>query len=110
MRASYLSCSKAATETEEFNCRLFDTAGCDSSATDGDSDYEPRPSRKRGGAAGGEVAGKKVKQEATSAEDYDSAANIHTMGPTVTCQAAYTHSQITHTVPKQTPLPSHPAL
>lgn len=72
MRASCdLSCSEAASEGEEFSSRLFDIAGCDSSATDEDGDYEPRPSRKRGVGSGGAVAGKKVKQEATSAEDFD---------------------------------------
>ncbi|XP_040914317.1 uncharacterized protein KIAA1958-like [Toxotes jaculatrix] len=53
-----LSCSEAASEVEEFSSQLFDIAGCDSSATDEDADYEPRPSRKRGGAPGA-VAGKK---------------------------------------------------
>lgn len=101
MRASCdLSCSEAASEGEEFSSRLFDIAGCDSSATDEDGDYESRPSRKRGGASGGAVAGKKVKQEATSAEDFDAAANAASTGLAVTdavdvplaCQALNTHT------------------
>ncbi|XP_038590469.1 uncharacterized protein KIAA1958 homolog [Micropterus salmoides] len=64
-----LSCSEAASEGEEFSSRLFDMAGCDSSATDEDGDYEPRLYRKRCRAPGGAVDGKKVKQEATSAEN-----------------------------------------
>lgn len=115
MRASCdLSCSEAASEGEEFSSRLFDIAGCDSSATDEDGDYEPRPSRKRGGAPGGAVAGKKVKQEATSAEDYDTAANIASAELAVTedasqaCHAPNTHSQITHTLLPNKPLPPCP--
>ncbi|XP_070845781.1 coiled-coil domain-containing protein 106 [Chaetodon trifascialis] len=107
-----LSYSDAASEGEEFSSRLFDIAGCDSSATDEDGDYEPRPSRKRGGAPGGAAVGKKVKQEAASAEDYDTAANITSMGLAVTatvdvsqaCQAPNTHSQITHTLLPNKPL------
>ncbi|XP_035463620.2 coiled-coil domain-containing protein 106 isoform X2 [Scophthalmus maximus] len=68
------SCSEAASGGEEFSRRLQDTAGCDSSATDDDSDYEPRPARKRGGATRGAVAARRVKQEATSAEEYDAVA------------------------------------
>ncbi|KAM9338529.1 uncharacterized protein kiaa1958 isoform 1-T2 [Symphorus nematophorus] len=108
-----LSGSEAASEGEEFSSRLFDIAGCDSSATDEDGEYEPRPSRKRGGGAavGGGVAGKKVKQEATSAEDFDSAANIASTELAATdsvaqaCQAPDTHSQITHTLFPNKPLP-----
>lgn len=107
-----LSCSEAASEGEEFSSRLFDIAGCDSSATDEDGDYEPRPSRKRGVAPVGGAAGKKVKQEATSAEDYDTAANITSMGLAVTaavdvsqdCRAPSAHSQITHTLLPNKPL------
>lgn len=101
MRASCdLSCSEAASEGEEFSSRLFDIAGCDSSATDEDGDYEPRPSRKRVGVSGGAVAGKKVKQEATSAEDFDTIANTASVGLAVTvdvsqaCQSLNTHAQI----------------
>ncbi|KAI3361970.1 hypothetical protein L3Q82_012321, partial [Scortum barcoo] len=104
-----LSCSEAASEGEEFSSRLFDIAGCDSSATDEDADYEPRPPRKRGGAPGGAgaVAGKKVKQEAASAEDYDTAA---TDDGSQACHAPNTnHSQITHTLPIK-PLPPCPQL
>ncbi|XP_037607702.1 uncharacterized protein LOC119477688 isoform X2 [Sebastes umbrosus] len=51
----------ASEEEEELSSQRFDTAGCDSSATDddGDGDYEPRPSRKRGVAPGGAGTGKK---------------------------------------------------
>ncbi|GAA6224642.1 uncharacterized protein KIAA1958 homolog isoform X1 [Lates japonicus] len=75
-----LSCSEAASEGEEFSSRLFDIAACDSSATDEDGDYEPRQPRKRGGPPGGVVAGKKVKQEVTSAEDYDTVVNTASTG------------------------------
>lgn len=71
----------SASEGDEFGSRLFDMTGCDSSATDEDADYEPRPSRKRDrapGGGGGGVVGKKVKQEATSAEDYDTLASAET--------------------------------
>nr|XP_046230647.1 uncharacterized protein LOC124051379 [Scatophagus argus] len=109
-----LSCSEAASEGEEFSSRLFDVAGCDSSATDEDGDYEPRPSRKRGGAAGGAVAGKKVKQEATSAEDFGTTvhsactglAMMDTVSVSQACQAPNTHTQITHT-PTTCPQPQH---
>ncbi|XP_073334483.1 uncharacterized protein [Pagrus major] len=102
-----LSCSEAASEGEEFSSRLFDIAGCDSSATDDDGDYEPRPSRKRGGAPGGAGAGKKVKQEATSAEDFDTAANIAvTDAVSLACQATPdTHCEIAHTLLPNKPLP-----
>uniref|UniRef100_A0A668SSS6 Coiled-coil domain-containing protein 106-like n=1 Tax=Oreochromis aureus TaxID=47969 RepID=A0A668SSS6_OREAU len=66
-----LSYSEAASGGEEFSSRLFDIAACDSSATDEDGDYEPRPSRKRGGAQGGAIAAKKVKQESAPPEDDD---------------------------------------
>ncbi|XP_051269104.1 uncharacterized protein LOC127370780 isoform X1 [Dicentrarchus labrax] len=111
-----LSCSEAASEAEEFSSQLFDMAGCDSSATDDDADYEPLPCRKRGGAPGGAAAGKKVKQEVTSAEDFDTAANIASTGLVVTdavnvlqtCQAPNTHSQITHTLLPNKTLPPCP--
>lgn len=101
-----LSCSEAASEGEEFS-RLFDIAGCDFSATDDDDDYEPRPSRKRGGAPGGTVAGKKVKQEETSAEDFDSAANMAvTDAASLACRATPdTHCEIAHTLLPNRPLP-----
>ncbi|XP_078128042.1 uncharacterized protein kiaa1958 isoform X2 [Sander vitreus] len=72
--------SEAASEGEEFSSQLFDIVGCDSSATDEDGDWEPPRSRKRGGAPGGAVTGKKVKQEASPAGDYGTAANIASMG------------------------------
>ncbi|XP_040014177.1 uncharacterized protein LOC120806794 [Xiphias gladius] len=108
-----LSGSEAASEGEEFGSRLFDIAGCDSSATDEYGDYEPRPSRKRGGAPGGEVARKKVKQEATSAEDYDTFASTglaeaDAVNPLQACQATNTHSQFTHTLLPSKPLPPCP--
>ncbi|XP_033979359.1 uncharacterized protein KIAA1958 [Trematomus bernacchii] len=61
-----LSYSEAASQGEQFS------SGCDSSAMAEDDDYEPRPSRKRGGATGVALPVKKVKQEADSAEDCDS--------------------------------------
>ncbi|XP_068429652.1 coiled-coil domain-containing protein 106 [Clinocottus analis] len=108
--------SEAASEGEEFSSRLFDMAGCDSSATDEDGDYEPRPSRKRGGTLGRAVTRKKVKQEATSADDHDAAANTASTGPAVTdasyvsqaCQAPNTHSPITHTLLPMKALPRGP--
>lgn len=102
-----LSCSEAASEGEEFSSRLFDIAGCDSSATDDDDDYKPRPSRKRGGAPGGTVAGKKVKQEETSAEDFDSAANIAVTGAvSLACRPTPdSHCEIAHTLLPSRPLP-----
>nr|XP_033952436.1 uncharacterized protein LOC117456614 isoform X1 [Pseudochaenichthys georgianus] len=60
-----LSYSEAASQGEQFS------SGCDSSAT-AEDDYEPHPSRKRGGATGVALPVKKVKQEADSAEDCDS--------------------------------------
>ncbi|XP_056136360.1 uncharacterized protein LOC130112867 isoform X2 [Lampris incognitus] len=78
-----LSCSEPASEAEEFSSRLFDMAGCDSSATDDDGDYEPRQSRKRGealgagtpvGSGGGQT--KRFKQEVTSEEDCNIVANV----------------------------------
>ncbi|XP_032395634.1 uncharacterized protein kiaa1958 [Etheostoma spectabile] len=72
--------SEATSEGEEFSSQLFDIVGCDSSATDDDGGWEPPPSRKRGGAPGGAVTGKKVKQEATPAEDYGTTANVASMG------------------------------
>ena len=71
-----LSGSEVASEGEEFCSRLFDIAGCDSSATEEDGDYKPRQSRKRGCAPVGAVAGKRVKKEAITAEDYDTAASM----------------------------------
>ena len=98
-----LSCSEAASEGEEFSSRLFDIAGCDSSATDDDDDYEPHPPRKRGGAPGGTVAGKKVKQEETSAEDFNIAV---TDAVSLACQATPdTHCEIAHTLLPSKPLP-----
>ncbi|KAF1377353.1 hypothetical protein PFLUV_G00199860 [Perca fluviatilis] len=73
---------EAASE-EEFSSQLFDIVGCDSSATDDDGDWEPPRSKKRGGAPGGAVTGKKIKQELTPAEDYGTAANIASMGVAV---------------------------
>ncbi|KAI4816420.1 hypothetical protein KUCAC02_008747, partial [Chaenocephalus aceratus] len=61
-----LSYSEAASQGEQFS------SGCDSSAMAEDDDYEPRPSRKRGGATGVALPVKNVKQEADSAEDCDS--------------------------------------
>ncbi|XP_034085214.1 uncharacterized protein KIAA1958 isoform X5 [Gymnodraco acuticeps] len=61
-----LSYSEAASQGQQFS------SGCDSSATAEDDDYEPHPSRKRGGATGVALPVKKVKQEADSAEDCDS--------------------------------------
>ncbi|XP_042364622.1 uncharacterized protein LOC121959416 [Plectropomus leopardus] len=103
-----LSCSEAASEGEEFNGRLFDITGCDSSATDDDDDYEPRPSRKRGRTPGGAVPGKKVKQEETSAEDHDTAASMVLDATDAVCasQASRTpkpHSQITNTLSTNKP-------
>ncbi|XP_038585882.1 coiled-coil domain-containing protein 106-like [Micropterus salmoides] len=91
-------------------------AGCDSSATDEDGDYEPRLYRKRCRAPGGAVDGKKVKQEATSAENTDTTANIASTGLALTgavdisqaCQAQSTHSQITLTLLPNKPLPRFP--
>ncbi|KAK5851825.1 hypothetical protein PBY51_023348 [Eleginops maclovinus] len=94
-----LSYSEAASQREEFNSQLFDIAGCISSATDEDDDYEPRPSRKRGGAAGGALPVKKVKQEANSTEDYDSGIGLAVKD--IGSQASWetnTTSQITHTL------------
>lgn len=117
MKASCdLSCSEAASEGEEFSSRLFDMAGCDSSATDEDGDYEPRLYRKRCRAPGGAVDGKKVKQEATSAENTETTANIASTGLALTgavdisqaCQAQSTHSQITLTLLPNKPLPRFP--
>ncbi|XP_029301144.1 uncharacterized protein kiaa1958 isoform X2 [Cottoperca gobio] len=94
-----LSCSEAASQGEEFSSRLFDIDGCDSSATDEDDDYEPRPSRKRGGSSGGAFPGKKVKQEATSAEAYDTSTGLAVTDiVSQACRATNTHSQITHTL------------
>ncbi|XP_022622327.1 uncharacterized protein KIAA1958 homolog [Seriola dumerili] len=108
-----LSCSEAASEGEEFSSRLFDIAGCDSSATDEDGDYEPRPSRKRDCAPGGGAAGKKVKQEATSAEDYDTVASMglaetDAVNFSQACQATSTHSQFTRIQLPNKPLPPCP--
>lgn len=99
-----LSCSEAASEGEEFSSRLFDIAGCDSSATDDDGDYEPRPSRKRGGAPGS-VGGKKVKQEATSAEDFESAASAAGTGLAVTDAVNISLAPNAHTLLPDKPLP-----
>ncbi|KAK9532762.1 hypothetical protein VZT92_010131 [Zoarces viviparus] len=106
--------SEAASDGEELSSRLFDIAGCDSSATDEDGAYEPRPSRKRGGAPGRAASRKKVKQEATWAEDHDTAADTAGTGLAVTdyvpraCRAPNTHSQITHTLLPKKPLPPCP--
>ncbi|XP_049908533.1 uncharacterized protein KIAA1958 homolog [Epinephelus moara] len=83
-----LSCSEAASEMEDFSSQLFDIAGCDSSATDDDADYEPPPPRKRGGTSLGAVFEKKIKQEATSAEDNVTAANVTSTALAVT-EAVY---------------------
>ncbi|XP_051794171.1 uncharacterized protein LOC110965211 isoform X2 [Acanthochromis polyacanthus] len=78
MRTSHdVSSSEAASEGEEFSIWLLDVAACDS---DEDGDYEPHPSRKRGGAPGGGATGKKIKLEATSAEDHETLANVASMG------------------------------
>lgn len=116
-----LFCSEAASEGEEFSSRLFDITGCESSATDEDGDYEPRPSRKRGAKSGGSassggVAGKKVKQEANLAEDYDAVADIvctglaetHTVNLSHACQESNTHTPITHTLLPNKALPPCP--
>ncbi|KAG8010822.1 hypothetical protein GBF38_010085 [Nibea albiflora] len=98
--SSDLSCSEGASEGDELSSRLFDMAGCDSSATDDDADYEPRPSsRKRGGLSGGKFARKKVKQEE---EDFDTAANIDSTGLAVTDAISVSqapNTQIVHTLP-----------
>ncbi|KAM8828490.1 uncharacterized protein kiaa1958 isoform 2-T2 [Spinachia spinachia] len=102
-----LCCSEAASDGEEISGRRFDIAGCDSSATDEGSDYEPRPSTKRGGTPGGAINRKKVKKEATSPEDHDAAANaagadaVHVSHAR---QAPNTHSQITCTLFPKKPL------
>ncbi|XP_023117831.2 uncharacterized protein LOC111563135 [Amphiprion ocellaris] len=75
-----ISSSEAASEGEEFSIWLLDIAACDSSATDEDGDYEPRPSRKRGGAPGGGATGKKIKLEAASAEHHETLDNVASMG------------------------------
>ncbi|XP_031601638.1 uncharacterized protein LOC116324978 [Oreochromis aureus] len=94
-----LSYSEAASGGEEFSSRLFDIAACDSSATDEDGDYEPRPSRKRGGAQGGAIAAKKVKQESAPPEDDDTGlAETHPVCVLQTYQAPNTYSQITQTL------------
>ncbi|XP_063336891.1 uncharacterized protein LOC134632171 isoform X2 [Pelmatolapia mariae] len=94
-----LSYSEAASEGEEFSGRLFDIAACDSSATDEDGDYEPRPSRKRGRAQGGAIAAKKVKQESAPAEDDDTGlAETDPVCVLQTHQAPNTYSQITQTL------------
>ncbi|XP_063336892.1 coiled-coil domain-containing protein 106 isoform X3 [Pelmatolapia mariae] len=91
--------SEAASEGEEFSGRLFDIAACDSSATDEDGDYEPRPSRKRGRAQGGAIAAKKVKQESAPAEDDDTGlAETDPVCVLQTHQAPNTYSQITQTL------------
>ncbi|KAL6097089.1 kiaa1958 [Pungitius sinensis] len=93
--------SEAAPVGEESSSRRFDIAGCDSSATDEDGDCEPRPSRKRGGAPGGATTRKKIKIEATCAEDHDAAANVAANAAatdaghvSLACRATNTHSQI----------------
>ncbi|XP_006795633.1 uncharacterized protein LOC102800181 isoform X2 [Neolamprologus brichardi] len=95
-----LSYSEAASEGEEFSGRLFDIAACDSSATDEDGDYEPRPSRKRGRAQGGAIAAKKVKQESAPAEDDDT--GLAETDPVCVLQthqtSPNTYSQITQTL------------
>ncbi|KAM7369197.1 hypothetical protein PAMP_013489 [Pampus punctatissimus] len=104
-----LFCSEAASEGEEFSSRLFDIAKYDSSASDEDGDYEPRPSRKRdatsgGSASSGGVTGKKVKQEATLAEDYDAVADIvctelaetDTVNLSQACQVPFTHTPLSN--------------
>lgn len=116
MRASCdLSCSEPASEGEEFSSRLFEIAGCDSSATDEDADYEPCLSRKRVGAPGGGSGGvseKKIKQEATLAEDYN--ANVASTELTDAAdvsqarQVSDTHSRLTHTLSPHKPLPQCP--
>lgn len=94
-----LSYSEAASEGEEFSGRLFDIAACDSSATDEDGDYEPRPSRKRGGAQGGAITSKKVKQESAPAEDDDTGLTETDLVCVLqTHQAPNTYSQITQTL------------
>ncbi|XP_076019780.1 uncharacterized protein kiaa1958 [Genypterus blacodes] len=110
-----LSCSEPASDGEEFSCRPFDMAGCDSSATDEDGDYEPCPSRKRvgtpgvaGGSAG--VTEKKIKQEATSGEDYNAnmARTEHGVTDAQAQQASNTHSRLTHTLSPHKPLSQCP--
>ncbi|XP_053196244.1 uncharacterized protein LOC128380452 isoform X2 [Scomber japonicus] len=108
--------NEAASEGEEFSSRLFDMAGCDSSATDEDGDYEPRPSRKRGATPGGStssggVAGKKVKQEATFGDDYEAVADIVCTGlaeaDAVNLSQAY-QAPITHILLPNKALPPGP--
>lgn len=103
-----LSCSEAASEGEEFSSRLYDIAGCDSSATDEDADYEPRPSRKRCGAPGGAVGGKKVKQEAATAEDCDAGLPVTDAGDVAqACQETVTHTLLPHKPLPPCPRPQH---
>lgn len=108
--------NEAASEGEEFSSRLFDMAGCDSSATDEDGDYEPRPSRKRGATPGGStssggVVGKKVKQEATFGDDYEAVADIVCTGlaetDAVNLSQAY-QAPITHILLPNKALPPGP--
>ncbi|XP_068190521.1 uncharacterized protein [Antennarius striatus] len=93
-----LTCSEVASEGEEFSSRLFDIARCDSSATDEDCNYEPRLSRKRGGAAVGAFAVKKVKLETPSAEDNDPSFKTATDDVIVSQAgpALSTHSDVAH--------------
>lgn len=71
-------------EGEELSSHLFDIAGCDSSATDEDGDYEPRPPKRRGAHGLGLGVGKKIKKETSegvykqeSGGDYYTIANSH---------------------------------
>lgn len=95
-------------EGEEFSSRLYDTAGCDSSATDDDDDYDPQPFRKRLGQPLAVYKKKKIKQEETSAEDQDTAANKAVTDAGFVSQAPNTHSQITQSSSKPLPPGPHP--
>uniref|UniRef100_A0AAQ4S403 Coiled-coil domain-containing protein 106 n=2 Tax=Gasterosteus aculeatus aculeatus TaxID=481459 RepID=A0AAQ4S403_GASAC len=99
--------SEAASDGEESSSRGFDITGCESSATDGDGDYQLRPSRKRGGAQGGAIIRKKVKKEATCAEDHD-AAGTDAVHVSQARQAPNAHSQITCTLFPKKPLSPGP--
>ncbi|XP_069560387.1 uncharacterized protein [Brachyistius frenatus] len=107
------SCSEPASDGEEFSSRVFDIAACDSSATDEDGEYDPRPSRKRGGALRGAVTGKKVKQEAEDCDIFSDMvgtglAETSAASLSRTCQAPSTDSQITRKMSSNKPLPPCP--
>ncbi|KAM6984676.1 uncharacterized protein kiaa1958 [Aplochiton taeniatus] len=71
-------------EGEELSSHLFDIAGCDSSATDEDGDYEPHPPKRRGAHGSGSGVAKKIKKETAegvykqeTGDDYYTIANSH---------------------------------